>query len=406
MSENSHIMVVEGSRTQAERLKLVLQAHGYPVTVVTDGREALVMARTQRPALIISGIAVSGMDGYDMCAALKHDTALKDIPVVLLTALTDVEDLMRGLRAKVDYYIAKPYQEDDLLSRIAAIIDGLVQQKGEPGQEQLEILLRGTRYVIVPDRQQLMRLLLSTYENYSAVLQQNRLLTTAQLQLKTRNLQLQEENKQAQAALAALRDGTLRGQETEPVPRADEATAGANGIRILVAQDNAVNRTLLARLLEKLGYQADVAANGLAAVEACARTSYAAVLLDRQMPLMDGFEATRAIREREAAQNAERGLQDNEHLSDPHHSSFIIHRSSFPHLPIIAVTVHTLSGDRERCLAAGMDDYLPKPVNLETLKATLARWLSRSASPAAMALPANKEGLGVTVTCTQAERVP
>ena len=133
MSAKKTILIVEGSRTQAERLRLVLQANGYSTTVVTDGREALTAARARQPALIISGVALAGtagaegIDGYDMCAALKQDAKLRHIPVVLLTALSDIDDLIRGLKSRVDYCIAKPYQEEDLLARVSTIMSGLVQ---------------------------------------------------------------------------------------------------------------------------------------------------------------------------------------------------------------------------------------------------------------------------------------
>src|SRR5262249_27239878 len=151
MSTKNSILVVEGSRTQAERLRLVLQADDYTVTVVTDGGEALAVARKHRPALIIRGVALSGMDGYDMWAALKQESELQHIPVALLTALTDVDDLMRGLKAQVDYYIAKPYQEEELLSRVSAIVAGQVRRTEQAGQEQLEVWVRGERRTVSPD---------------------------------------------------------------------------------------------------------------------------------------------------------------------------------------------------------------------------------------------------------------
>ena len=120
-------------------------------------------------------------------------------------------------------------------------------------------------------------------------------------------------------------------------------------VRLLVAEDNLVNQKLIVRLVEKLGYKADVAGNGREAVEAVDRASYAAVLMDCQMPEMDGFEATAQIRERD--------------------------RQAGSHMPIIAVTAHAVTGDRERCLAAGMDDYISKPVNPDLLKAALLRWI-------------------------------
>lgn len=350
MSTKNSILVVEGSRTQAERLRLVLQAYDYTVTVVTDGGEALEVARMQRPALIISGVALSGMDGYDMCAALKQESELRHIPVALLTALTDVDDLMRGLKAKVDYYIAKPYQEEELLSRISAIVAGQVRQTGQPGQEQLEVWVRGERKAVAPDRQQLMRLLLSTYENYSAVLRQNRSLSTAQLQLKTQNQHLQGECERLQISLKksteVIEPHTASSPATSGTPQ-----EGGSITRVLVAEDTAICQTLFARLLEKLGCHAEIVANGREAVEAYQKRRYAAILMDIQMPIMGGFEAATYIRQHE--------------------------KTSGGHLPIIAVTAHTQPGDRERCLAAGMDDYLPKPVTLDALKQVLEQRLAQ-----------------------------
>ncbi len=135
-----------------------------------------------------------------------------------------------------------------------------------------------------------------------------------------------------------------------------EEAARSRG-RILVADDNAINQKVAARMLEKLGYRADVAANGREAIQALAQLPYDLVLMDCQMPEMDGFEAARLIRERERreATNAE---------------------SPTPHVPIVAMTANAMQGDRERCLAAGMDDYVAKPVTSRNLTRVLQRWFS------------------------------
>ena len=114
-----------------------------------------------------------------------------------------------------------------------------------------------------------------------------------------------------------------------------------------------MNQTVAEGMLGLLGFDAHVAANGAEALEHIERTRYDVVLMDCMMPGMDGFEATAELRRRESA----RGLSP---------------------IPVVAVTAIAMSGDREQCLAAGMDDYLAKPFQIETLEATLARVLGRA----------------------------
>ena len=144
-----------------------------------------------------------------------------------------------------------------------------------------------------------------------------------------------------------------------------EAQAKRRG-RVLVVEDNIVNQKVAAKMLEREGYRVDVAANGQEAVEAVAQIPYALVFMDCQMPVMDGYDATRAIREHEAAL-VQRGAQNEG-------GETIDARRGTPRVPIIAMTANAMSGDRERCVEAGMDDYVAKPVRREDLAALLLRW--------------------------------
>jgi CheY-like chemotaxis protein len=121
---------------------------------------------------------------------------------------------------------------------------------------------------------------------------------------------------------------------------------------VLLAEDNAINQRIAVRLLQKLGLVVDAVANGREAVEAVKEREYDLILMDCQMPGIDGFEATKIMRKLEPG----------------------THRT-----PICALTANAMEGDRERCLAAGMDDYICKPVDLEKLRETVARWIQRPA---------------------------
>lgn len=127
--------------------------------------------------------------------------------------------------------------------------------------------------------------------------------------------------------------------------------------RILVAEDNLVNQKLAVRMLERLGYRPDIVSNGREALTAFERDAYAAIVMDCQMPVMDGYEATRCIRAQEQRPDSSR---------------------TGSHIPIIALTANAMQGDRERCKAAGMDDYLTKPVKTEDLGRLLQRWVPSS----------------------------
>jgi len=144
------------------------------------------------------------------------------------------------------------------------------------------------------------------------------------------------------AALGHDETGGGRGPECDV-----DGPSDGDHLRILLVEDNLVNQKVAVHTLERMGHRVCVASDGTIAVEVVAEIDYDLVLMDCQMPVMDGYEATREIRRREAAGH---------------------------HLPIIAMTANAMKGDREACLAAGMDDFLSKPIQRAALAAALARW--------------------------------
>jgi signal transduction histidine kinase/DNA-binding response OmpR family regulator len=139
-------------------------------------------------------------------------------------------------------------------------------------------------------------------------------------------------------------------------PSQPDSSARSSRGRILLAEDNSVNQKLARLLLERMGYSVDVAGNGFEAVQLARQIRYDLVLMDCQMPEMDGFQATALLRQRESA------------------------RPGQPQVPIIALTANAMQGDRERCLQAGMNDYLTKPIRPQAMTDMLSRWLTLQAA--------------------------
>ncbi len=137
--------------------------------------------------------------------------------------------------------------------------------------------------------------------------------------------------------------GELRGRmgQTGPAARVPEGDRPGPVLRILLAEDNVVNQKVAARVLERRGHRVTLAGDGAETVNLFGREKFDLILMDIQMPAMDGYEATAAIRQAE--------------------------RQTGAHIPIVALTAHAMTGDEERCLAAGMDDYISKPIHMDEL---------------------------------------
>ncbi|NLB06551.1 MAG: response regulator, partial [Desulfobulbaceae bacterium] len=149
--------------------------------------------------------------------------------------------------------------------------------------------------------------------------------------------------------------GLVDSREEEPALRPDDGSLEGDGWHILVAEDEYINKILIRTLLQQAGYHVTVVQNGREAVEAWRGGVFDCILMDIQMPFMDGYEAVARIRAQE---------QEGEHI------------------PVIAMTAHAMSGDRQKCLQAGMDDYLAKPIDGRAVLALLRRFLRDRSAPA------------------------
>ncbi len=266
------VLVADDNETNLRIVRSLLESLGVAVVCAKDGVLALSAllesTKTNKPIdLALLDFQMPLLDGLMLTRAIRAQLQFQNLPIVLLTSVTQRDQVQEAKELNIQGYLVKPLRHGQLLATI-------------------------------------------------------------------RSLRLSKKDTDHPIA-------------TPPMP---PAQPGPNeNIRLLLAEDNPVNQKVGFLMLKRLGYSVDVVSNGQEAVEASCKTSYDAILLDCQMPVMDGFEATRLIRQAEGPERR---------------------------VPIIALTANALSGERERCLAAGMDDYLSKPVTQRLLAEKVARWVS------------------------------
>lgn len=158
------ILVAEDSRTQAEELNFLLEQNDYSVTVANNGVEALEIMRQRKPTLVITDIVMPKMDGYALCRAIKADAELKDIPVVVVTSLSGIQDIGKALECGADNFVRKPYDPKTLLARIDYILLNLELRKSKKVNVGMEVMLHGKKHFITSEREQIVDLLISAYE--------------------------------------------------------------------------------------------------------------------------------------------------------------------------------------------------------------------------------------------------
>ena len=165
------ILIVEDSATQAQRLRHVLEQHGYEVGVASDGVSALEMMPRFQPAVIVSDVNMPEMDGYELSACVKARADFADIPVILVTNMSDPQDVIRGLECGADSFVLKPYEDRYLLSRLRYVLLNREMRRPHDVGMGVEVYFNERRHFITADRLQILNLLLSTYD---AAIQRNK----------------------------------------------------------------------------------------------------------------------------------------------------------------------------------------------------------------------------------------
>jgi DNA-binding response OmpR family regulator len=211
MEKGIKILIVEDSPTQAEHLKRFLEEAGNLVSVASNGKEALSSMSKLMPMLVISDIIMPEMDGYQLCEHIKKDEKLKDIPVILVTSLSDPEDIIKGLECGADNFITKPYDEKYLLYNVRHILMNKELSTRESVKMGMEIFFKDKKYFITADRMQILNLLISTYET---AVQKNFELIRARDELRALNEQLEEKVTERTASLITEIAERKRAEET------------------------------------------------------------------------------------------------------------------------------------------------------------------------------------------------
>jgi len=312
--EGMSVLVIDDNATNRRILDEILTTWGMRPTVVDGGAaglQAMELAhQSGRPfPLVLLDYQMPDMDGFEVAERIAQRPHLAGATIMLLSSVGQRGDALRCRKLGVAAYLSKPVRQSVLLDAVLAALAGPA-----PSTEARALVTRHT-----------------LREGHGAL------------------RGAPAEDNAADPLLIESLDTADQGDAIPP--------AAPRSLRVLVAEDNRVNQLVIRRLLERLDHTVVLCADGRAAVAAVEAERPDLVLMDIQMPEMDGFAATAAIREREAARPGRRRL------------------------PIVALTAFAMKGDRERCLAAGMDDYLSKPIRRDQLMAVLARFAGEAPSP-------------------------
>ena len=251
MHTDINILIAEDSPTQAAQLCGVLETHGYSVTVARNGREALDSLRLQPPMMVITDIIMPEMDGYELCRQIKANPEWKHLPVMLLTSLSEPVEVIRSLECGADSFTIKPWEENQILSRIQRLSANGSSSNSDAEQPGIKIHFADNKFLITSDRHQILNLLLSTYETAT---EKNRALASARDELRTLNEHLEAK---VQERTLALETDIIERQRIEEKLRETnrqlvEANTRANSLAILAETVNNAKSEFLANMSHEI----------------------------------------------------------------------------------------------------------------------------------------------------------
>ncbi|MDB5868240.1 MAG: sensor hybrid histidine kinase [Polaromonas sp.] len=191
-TSSTYILIAEDSAVQAYVLRHILEEQGYLVSIASNGRTALQMAINIPPALIVSDVNMPEMSGYELCRQIKANTHLRDVPVILVTTLSDPDDVLLGLKSGADSFVIKPYEKNHMLARVQQALSSRHIHAAEQEGPAVDIYFHGETHHITANRAQILNMLLSTYD---ATVQRNKDLHENREQLAQRTAEVLAANR-------------------------------------------------------------------------------------------------------------------------------------------------------------------------------------------------------------------
>lgn len=362
-SNRNKILIVDDDILNIKLIQEILKREKYQFAVALNGRTAIYKAKAHKFDLILLDILMPGVDGFEVCKRLHDYPGTKDIPIIFLTALSDIEKTKQGFDVGAVDYVTKPFNKDELLARVKAQIKL---------KKNREILLETKDSIEIATDLKNESVIMETakiFTNLNSINALGNSLIKTKLNPEQKKIsetilnKCNKTKKQLEEVIQIIRISIEQIISGEPVTgvdyKADKIITKfieqaekklrernkeiAKKLTILIAEDNIMVQKLTENNLKKLGHTVDVAENGKQAVDKFRTGKYDMIFMDCQMPEMDGFKATIAIREIEKEKQVSPGIQ------------------------IIAMTAGTKQSERKMCIDAGMDDFLEKPFKVQEL---------------------------------------